>query len=560
MRHFEISALISRQAGIFDKINSLSSIKKLAGQTIWYGASSIAARFLLYLLTPYLTLKFAGSSEYGKMSQVFSLIPFLNILVLFSFETAYFRYIQKKEAEKTVYDTLLGSLLATTAAITVLMILFRHQIAEYIRVGEHPEYIMISAFIIASDALSALPFARLRYEGRPKKFAAIRVASILLNIGLTYFFITVCPRVIHNNPNSILRLFYNPGFGTGYVLIATLGASLLQAACLLKELKQFRWNFNTKLWKEIMIYSLPLTIAGFGGMINETFDRIMLARRLPLPQDQASYQVGIYAACYKLSLLISLFVQAFRMGAEPFFFSQSSEDNAPRTYARVMKFFVITICLMFLFVALYIDVWKYFVKDQNMWAGLKVVPILLFANMFLGIYYNLSIWYKLSHRTLSGAYITLIGAAITLIINYVFIPSYGYMASAWATFFCYGSMMVISFIWGQRAYRVPYAWKKLVAYMVIVALLYFLHHFATGLWKGEIFSLVLATVFAGGYTLFVLRVERREFQRMPYIGRFLGGTGSGGGAAATGIAGGVGLGAAGGPADPADMDPGDGRG
>jgi O-antigen/teichoic acid export membrane protein len=248
----------------------------------------------------------------------------------------------------------------------------------------------------------------------------------------------------------------------------------------------------------------------------------MLARRLPLPVSEANIQVGIYSACYKLSLLISLFIQAFRMGAEPFFFTQSIQEDAPRTYARVMKFFVITICGMFLFVALYLDIWKHFIKDPSMWEGLRIVPILLFANMFLGIYYNLSIWYKLSHKTMPGAYITLIGAAITLLINYLFIPRAGYMASAWATFFCYGSMMVISFIWGQREYRVPYAWKKLLAYMVMVALLYFLHHFLTGLWKNRIFGLGLATALTGGYALVILRIERREFQRLPYIGKVLG--------------------------------------
>jgi O-antigen/teichoic acid export membrane protein len=509
----------------------LSSIKKLAGQTIWYGASSILARFLYYLMTPYLTLKFRGTAEYGKMSLVFSLIPFLNILVLFSFETAYFRFIQKKAAAKEVYDTLTGSLLVTTSAIVALMILFRQPIATFIDLGEHPGYISIAAYIIAVDALCALPFAKLRHEGRPKKFAMIRVAGIVFNIFLTYFFLTICPQVIRTHPNSILHLVYYPSFGTGYVLIATLGSSLLQFAFLSREIWQFGWNFSGRLWKEIMVYALPLTIAGFGGMINEVFDRIMLARRLPLPEHDADYQVGIYSACYKLSLLITLFVQAFRMGAEPFFFKQSVQEDAPRTYARVMKFFVITVCLMFLFVALYVDVWKYFIGDHAMWIGLPVVPILLFANMFLGIYYNLSIWYRLSNKTVSGAYITLIGAAITLVINYVFIPRYGYMASAWATFFCYGSMMVISFVWGQRAYRVPYAWKKLTAYMVIVALIYFLHHFATGLWKSRVFSLSLATLLAGGYTLFILRIERKEFRRLPYIGKFLGGGGSSGEAA-----------------------------
>lgn len=268
-----------------------------------------------------------------------------------------------------------------------------------------------------------------------------------------------------------------------------------------------------------MIYALPLTIAGFGGMINETFDRIMLARRLPI--SRADLDVGIYSACYKLSLLISLFVQAFRMGAEPFFFRQAIEGDAPRTYARVMKFFVITICLMFLVVALYLDIWKQFIRDETMWKGLGVVPILLFANMFLGIYYNLSIWYKLSRNTRAGAYITLIGAAITLVINYVFIPRFSYWASAWATFFCYGTMMVISFNWGQKAYRVPYAWKKLVAYMVIVALLFFIHYGLTRMWSNQAFSLILATLLTGAYTLFILRVERKEFRRLPVVGKYL---------------------------------------
>ncbi len=502
----------------------MSSIKKLAGQTIWYGASSIFARFLYYLLTPYLTAKFSGGSNYGEMSLVYSLIPFLNVVVLFGFETAYFRFMQRKDVEKDVYDTLLGSLLISTFLITTLIIVFRQAIASYIHVEKHPEYITLCAWIIACDALSALPFARLRHENKPRKFAAIRVTGILLNIFFTYFFLTICPRLAKEHPDSSLLLLYNPRFGVGYVLIANLIQSAFQVLALSGQLLRFRWKVNIPLWKEIMVYALPLTIAGFGGMINEVFDRIMLARRLPLTETQATFQVGIYSACYKLSLLITLFVQAFRMGAEPFFFRQSIEDSAQRTYARVMKFFVITICLMFLFVALYLNIWKWFIRDSNMYVGLKVVPILLFANMFLGIYYNLSIWYRLSKNTRAGAYITLIGAGITLIINYLFIPAFGYMASAWATFFCYGSMMVISFVWGQKIYRVPYAWKKLTAYMVIVALIYFLHHFLTGIWHNRIFDLGLATVLLGAFTLFILRVERKEFQRLPFIGRFLGRT------------------------------------
>jgi O-antigen/teichoic acid export membrane protein len=501
----------------------MSSIKKLAGETVWYGASSILAKFLNYMLTPYLTYKFKGTPEYGEMSLVYATISFVNIGVLFGLDYAFFRYIQKKETQNDLYSTLLISLMGSTTLITVLILLFRVPIAAAIDIANHPSYVVLSAFLIAFDALSALPFARLRHEGRPRKFAMIRLSGILLNVALTYFFLSVCPALLKTHPNSIIALIYRPKLGfVTYVLLANVIQNFFQLILLSPLLKGFRWKFNFPLWKDIMVYALPLTIAGFGGMINETFDRIMLDQRLPHAGNYAKFQVGIYSGCYKLSLLITLFVQAFRMGAEPFFFKQSVEDSAQRTYARVMKFFVILISGMFLFVTLYIDIWKYFITDHTMWVGLKVVPILLFANIFLGIYYNLSIWYKLSTNTRAGAYITLIGAGITLFINFVFIPRYGYMASAWATFICYGSMMVISFVWGQKVYRVPYAWKKLTAYLVIVALIYFLHHFIVGLWPNRVFSLALGTVFIGGYALFVLRVERKEFQRLPYIGKFLG--------------------------------------
>ena len=499
----------------------MSSIKKLAGQTMWYGVSSIFARFLNYLLTPYLTLMFAGTPDYGKMSLVYSLIPFLNVVVVYALDTTYFRYVQQKGTEGVLYDTLLYTLFTNTIFFTGLIILFRHPIAAFIHLQDHAEYITFTAGIIGLEALAALPFAKLRHEGRPRQFAFIRVTGILLNIFFTYFFLSMCPKLVKTHPNSIWLLFYSPGFSVGYVLLANLISSAFQFLALSRQFMQFRWSFDSKLWREIIIYASPLMIAGFGGMINETFDRIMLARRLPYPPKQADYEVGIYSACYKLSLLITLFVQAFRMGAEPFFFRQAEEGNAPRTYARVMKFFVITICLMFLVVALYLDIWKQFIRDKKMWDGLGVVPILLFANMFLGIYYNLSIWYKLSRNTRAGMYITIIGAAITLIVNFIFIPTYSYRASAWATFLCYGTMMVISFIWGQKIYRVPYAWKKLVAYMVIVALLYFIHHGLTRVWHSQVFSLILATLLTGAYALFILRVERKEFRRIPVIGKYL---------------------------------------
>jgi O-antigen/teichoic acid export membrane protein len=492
----------------------LSSIKKLAGQTIWYGASSIFARFLYYLLTPYLTLKFAGTVEYGKMSLIYALIPFLNTLILFAFETAYFRFIQRSEFKEDVYNTLTTSLLISTTAIVGLTIFFNTAIARFIGLNNHPEYVTLAGVIIGLDAISALPFAKLRNENRPQKFAAIRISGILINMATVYFFLTVCPHFIKNNQNSILRLVYFPSFGVGYVLIANIAQSFFQLIALWKELVSARLKINMKLWREVWVYALPLTIAGFAGMINETFDRVMLQRWSPLKGDAATFEVGIYSACYKLSILITLFVQAFRMGAEPFFFKQSTEANAPKVYARVMKFFVITICGMFLLVSLYLDIWKYFIQDKKMWVGLKVVPILLLANMFLGIYINLSIWYRLSRKTTAGAYITLIGAGITIAVNFIFIPYFSYLACAWATFLCYGTMMVISYIWGQKSYPVPYAWKKLLAYIVIVVILYLIHRVLMGIWHNDALNYTAATLFLVLFGLFIYRVEKKEFNNL----------------------------------------------
>jgi O-antigen/teichoic acid export membrane protein len=499
----------------------LSGIKNLAGQTLWYGVSSIFARFLNYLLTPYLTYKLSGSG-FGEMSLVYAAIPFLNTLFLFGVETAYFRYIQKEEYKKDIYSTLSISLITSTFTLCTLLMIFNVSFAHLISIQDHPEYVTLSALIIAFDALSALPFAKLRHDGRPMKFAFVRVSGIILNIAIIYFFLSVCPRLLEENKNSPLLLLYKKEFGVGYILLANVVQSFYQLIVLRKELFDFDWKFNFTMWKEVMLYALPLAIAGFAGMINETFDRIMLGWWAPVQSIQAArFEVGTYSACYKLSILITLFIQAFRMGAEPFFFKQSLSEDAPRTYARVMKFFVITITLMFLVVALYLDVWKHFIQNTTMWKGLTVVPILLFANMFLGIYYNLSIWYKLSQKTSAGAWITLIGALITLVINAAFIPRFSYIACAWATFFCYFSMMVVSYVWGQKKYPIPYATKKLCAYMVIVYLLYLVHHTVIRWWPNTWVSLSLASLFTLGYLVFILRVERKEFSRLPYVGKLI---------------------------------------
>jgi O-antigen/teichoic acid export membrane protein len=503
----------------------LSNIKKLAGQTMWYGVSSIAARFLFYLLTPYFTTKLTVA-RYGDMSILYAAIPFLNVIFTYGIETAYFRFATKESDSKAIYNTSIISIVSSTVLLTSILIFFKTSIAHLLRLDSNPEFIVYAAMIIAFDTLSTLPFAKLRLDQRPRKYALIRILTICLQIAVTYFLLSVSPRLAAHNPDGFFATFYNPDYGVGYIIIANMIASFSALIFLRKEFFSFKFQFNKKIWVAMMIYSMPLIIAGFGGMINETFDRIMLSWLAPVSNVTAAKdQVGIYSACYKLSILITLFIQAFRMGAEPFFFKQAEGKNPQKVYARVMKFFVITITVMFLVVSLYIDIWKYFLstdpeKLKIYWTGLKVVPILLLANMFLGIYYNLSIWYKLTHKTVAGAYITIVGAAITLVINYFFIPYFGYMACAWATFACYGSMMVISFIWGQKDYRIPYAWRKLSAYIVIVVFLFFVHKIFKHYVPGFMASILSGTLLILIYIAFLLKIEWREVRDLPVIGKY----------------------------------------
>jgi O-antigen/teichoic acid export membrane protein len=498
----------------------LSGIKKLAKQTLWYGLSSIAARLINYLLTPYLTYKLS-IEIYGEQSLIYSFIPFMNVVFTYGMETAFFRFSNNKDQQQ-VYNTTSISLIVSTLFLSTLLILFRTPIAMALQIDANPEYIILAAVIIGIDALCGIPFAKLRQENKPLKFAFIKIGGILVVVFTTYFFISVCPNLVANNTNHWMVQYYRADWAVGYILLANLIQNIIVLLLLSKEFFGFEWKFNKALWKEIMVYSLPLIIVGFGGMINEVFDRLMLGWLAPVSSLKAAKtEVAIYSACYKLSILITLAVQAFRMGAEPFFFKQSQESNAPKVYARVMKLFVITLCFMFLMVALYLDIWKQFIRNPNMWVGLQVVPILLLANMFLGIYYNLSVWYKLSNKTMAGALITIIGAAITLGINWFFIPYYSYLACAWATFSCYGTMMVISFVWGQKAYPIPYAWKKLVAYIVIVVAIFFIQKGLLYFYDPFWFKLSTGTLLLTIFTWFILLVEKKEFKKLPVVGKYI---------------------------------------
>jgi O-antigen/teichoic acid export membrane protein len=499
----------------------LSGIKKLAGQTFWYGLSSIFGRFINYLLVPILT-GILDEKEYGKISTLFVIAAFLNIIFTYGMETSYFRF-SSLQPERKVYNTASASLWISTAVFTGILLLLVPFIASFYELAKNPEYITWIILIVALDTLSVMPFAKLRYENRPRKYAFIKIFSILINVALVLFFFLVCKKDYEKNANSFFSILYRPEIGLGYVIIANLIASGITLLMLCKELFQFRFQINAGFWKEMMRYSWPLIVVGFGGMINETIDRTMLLKLLPGTPDQNFAESGIYSANYKLAILIVLFIQAFRLGAEPFFFKQSTTESAPRVYARVMKFFIIACCFCFLGVSLFLDIWKHFMsvnKHPNYALGLKVVPILMVAKIFLGAYYNLSVWYKLTNKNLTGAWITIGGAVITILFNWIFIPVWGYTACAIATVLCYGFMMVASYVLGQKYYPVPYAWKKILAYIVICILLFGIHQafllLDLNIWLNRGFALLLIGLFA----LLILKVERKEFQKMPFIEKF----------------------------------------
>lgn len=501
----------------------MSGIKKLAGQTLWYGVPTIASRFLGYLMNMALPFFIAMPEKTADLVQVYTIIPFLNVLYAYGLETAYFRFSQTHDKQK-LYDTLSLSLLFSSIIFTVILWLCKDAMVNAADLNQHPNYLLWMIAIIAVDNLNTLPFAKLRQENRPKRYAFARVAGIVVNVCVVILFLGVIPKILQSNPGSFLSSFYNKDFGLGYYLLGNLCGSLFTLVVLSKEIRQVRIRFDLKLWKEVMRYSAPLIIVGLGGMINDVLSRLIYRHVVDLPQNEADHELGIFANIFRIALLITIMIQAFRMAAEPFFFNQSKDENAPKTYARVMKFFVIACCFMFLFIGLFLDAFRWiFVTFANKrWAeGLEIVPLLALGNIFLGIYYNLSVWYKLTNKNTIGAMITIGGAVITIVLNVVLIPKLHYTGAAIATFSCYLFMMLASYFLGQKYYPVPYPVKKLVAYLTLSVLIYFFH---LGLVKlvtdSLLFSLGTGFVLFICFTWFVTRVEAKELAKMPLVGKY----------------------------------------
>lgn len=433
------------------------------------------ARFLNYLLVPLHTAVFVPQ-QYGIITEMYAYVAFLIIILTYGMETAFFRFSTKEGSEpNTVFSTILSSLVGTTSMFLLMAVLFAQPIADWLMYPDNKEYVVWFAIIVGLDAISSIPLARLRSQNKAKTFAGVNIANVAVNVGLNLFFLKYClPLVKSGGSNWLTDTFYDPNTGVGYVFIANLLASSVKFLLLAPTMLKGFVRPQFELLKPMLIYALPLLIAGLAGMMNEMFDRVMLKRLLYpiLGEDQAMFQLGVYGACYKLSIIISLMIQAFRYAAEPFFFSQEKEAGSKQLYAKVMTYFVWVLAGTFLFVMLYLDLFKYFIPNKAYWEGLKVVPILLMANIFLGIYYNQSVWYKLTDKTGLGAGLAIFGGIITVVLNLLFIPKYGYMASAWATFACYGSMMVVSYLLGKKYYPVPYELGKLTMMVGGAVLLY----------------------------------------------------------------------------------------
>ncbi len=480
----------------------MSILKKLAGQTAIYGLSSILGRFLNYLLVPLHTAVFLPS-QYGVITEMYAYVAFLVILLTYGMETAYFRFSTNGSyGLSTVFSTTMASLSATTVLFILSAMVFAQPVADWLMYPQNQEYVVWFAIIIGLDAVASIPLARLRQENRAKTFAAINITNVLVNIALNVFFLGYClPLVAEGGGNWLTDTFYYAGTGVGYVFIANVVASGVKFLLLTPTMLRGLSRPDLSLLRPMLVYALPLLVAGLAGMVNETIDRILLKRLLipELGELATMEQVGIYGACYKISIVITLMIQAFRYAAEPFFFSQEKEQGSRELYAKIMTWFVWVLSGTFLGVMLFIDVFRYLIPNQSYWEGLRVVPILLMANIFLGIYYNQSVWYKLSGHTGYGAMIALGGALVTLGVNLAFIPVYGYIASAWATLGCYASMTIASYLMGKKYYPVPYHLPKLGLFMSSALLLWWASTTVdvSGQWLGLAKNTLFLLVFVG---------------------------------------------------------------
>ncbi len=458
----------------------MSVAKKLASQTAVYGVSSIVGRVLTYFLVPVYTAAFAAA-EYGVVTGLYAYMSFLNVVFTYGMETTYFRFANRLGADRReLYNRTLSLLLLSTVGLTVVLMLLARPLLGLLEIpAEHERYAVWMALILGLDALTAIPFARLRLENKARKFAAIKLVGIVANVALNLFFIVLCPAVLSGKwlpgLQPLVARVYDPTLGVGYVFLSNLFASGLTLLLLWRELLDFRFELNLAFLKPLLAYAYPLMLMGLAGMVNETLDRILLPKWLPAnfyPGQSSLTAVGIYGACYKLSIFMTLVIQAFRYAAEPFFFAQSTEKNSPATFALVLKWFTLCCAVIFVGISLNVeDIAGKFLQRAEYRQGLAVVPILLLANLFLGVYYNLSVWFKLTDKTYYGTYIGAGGAVLTIALNFLLIPVLGYVGCALATLACYFMMAILCWRLGERHFPVPYPALRLGLWLLFAVAL-----------------------------------------------------------------------------------------
>ena len=442
----------------------MKEVKKLAGQTLIYGLGTIVPRFLHYaVLTPFYTRIFLDTKDYGVVTELYAWMAVLLVILTYGMETGYFRFVQNRDDSEKVYSAALISLFTTSIIFIALVNIFIAPVSAIMNYSDNQGYIRMFAVIVAIDAFTAIPFARLRKENKPLRFSIIKIVNVVITIGLVVFLLKIAPN-IYQNSKGWFRDFYNPDYKVGYIFVANLISSVATMIMLLPVILKTKLTFDAALWRRMFVYSFPLLLAGLSGSINDAIDKILLRRMIGA--DEGLAIVGKYGAAYKIAVLMALFIQMFRFAAEPFFFERAKHNDAKQTYAFVMKYFIIVMLMIYLGINLYISGIQYIIGKPYR-DFLVVVPVVGMGYLLYGVYLNHSIWYKLNDLTRYAVYITVIGAVITVVINILFIPAFGYMASAWAHVASYGSMIVCSFLFAQKHYKVNYEIRKIAPYFII---------------------------------------------------------------------------------------------
>lgn len=444
-------------------------MKQLAKETAIYGVSSILGKFLNWLLVPLYTYILASSAEYGIVTNLYAWTALLLVILTYGMETGYFRFVNKnKEEADKVYSTTLIAVGFTSLLFGILCVIFSDSIGNAIGYSQHPEYISMLGVVVAMDAFGCIPFAYLRYKNRPIKFASLKMFMIFTNIIFNLFFLVACPWLAVEAP-ELINWFYNPDYGVGYVFVANFLSTLLVTLALIPDIFVVKFEFDKALLKKMLRYSMPLLVLGVAGIMNQTLDKILFPFLMPGAAGAA--ELGIYGATSKIAMVMLMFTQAFRYAYEPFIFAQHKDKSSLEAYADAMKFFVIFSLLIFLGMVLYIDVLKYIIQ-RDYWVGLNVVPIVLFSFIFQGVFFNLSLWYKLTDKTMYGAWFSVLGTVIIVIGNVILVPLLSYTGSAWSAFACYFVIMFVSYYYGQKYMPIKYDLKTIGLYTLVTIILY----------------------------------------------------------------------------------------